>query len=80
MDLIEEKVRKIISENGDLNIDLETVDLETDLTQFGLNSFGFTKILIFIEEEFKIHIDEYIIKDFDSIVSIKNFIELIKNA
>lgn len=75
---IERKVREILEEGGDLQVDVNQIALNSELKNFGINSIGYLKIIIDIEKKFGIEFE----KDelfFDNFRSINNIVERIKS-
>lgn len=52
------KLRKILSTCGDLDVSIDRVADDTDLYSVGLTSFSAVKILIAIEDEFRVEIPD----------------------
>ena len=70
-------IRKIIAEYVDLIDDVES--LSNDLTEYGLDSLSFVKVMIRIEEDYDVCIDDYEFGDIDEYASINDLVRLIKD-
>lgn len=73
-------IRRLVLESVDLTENLDTLDDDDDLTEYGLNSLSFIKIIIRIEEDYDVCLDDYEIDDYDEYVSINKFVSLIEKV
>lgn len=75
---IEEKVREILAESGDLQVDVSQVTPSDELKNFGINSISYLKIIVEIEEKFNVVFDKEDLF-FDNFRSINNIVERIES-
>ena len=72
MNNIEERLRQIMKSL----IKVESIEMEDDMSDLGLNSFIFVKLIIKIEEEFDIDFDDEDL-DLDNFKKFRNIVEYI---
>lgn len=66
---IEKKVREVLQEGGDVLVDIDQIALNEELKDFGINSVSYLKIIMDLEEKFRIMFekDELQFENFRSI-------------
>jgi acyl carrier protein len=76
-DAIETKVKKVLKENLELDMEIEKIGIEEDLVVKGMNSIKFLKVIVALEEAFDIDIDEdeFNIENFRTIKNLISTIE-----
>lgn len=55
---IEMKIREIMAQNLELTVPIESVDSDELITNIGINSISFIKLVVFIESEFGIEFED----------------------
>lgn len=75
---ISRRIIKIISENTELDNVLQDLSASDDLTQLGIASITFIKIVVCIEEEFGIEFDDADL-DYNQFVSLKHLCNYVEN-
>lgn len=74
---IEERVRKVIDENIELEVSAENIEGNKDLVDYGMESVNYMKIVVAIENEFDIRFtdEELVISNFETIDKIVAIID-----
>jgi len=55
---VEKKIREIMAQNVELTIPIENVDSDELITNIGINSISFIKLVVSIESEFGFEFDD----------------------
>jgi len=76
--LIETKVREIIKENAELIVPIEEIGLDDDITNIGINSISFIKVVVAAETEFEFEFEDDDL-DFSGFKDIRSIIAYIEN-
>ncbi|MCY8487029.1 acyl carrier protein [Bacillus atrophaeus] len=77
-DSLSKAVLDIISSFDGVNIGSEQVDFNKQLINYGVDSITFIKIIVKIENEFKIEIDDSVLNQ-NSLSTIQNIVKYLKN-
>ncbi|AFI27215.1 acyl carrier protein [Bacillus subtilis] len=77
-DSLSKAVLDIISSFDGVNIGSEQVDFDKQLINYGVDSITFIKIIVKIENEFKIEIDDSVLNR-NSLLTIRNIVKYLKN-
>lgn len=72
---IEKTIRKIIKENINNDPKLDTLTLDDKIAEWGINSFLYIKLIVYIEQEFDIDMNDDL--SFADIVSLRSIINKI---
>lgn len=72
---IEKTIRKIIKENISNDPKLDTLTLDDKIAEWGINSFLYIKLIVYIEQEFDIDMNDDL--SFADIVSLRSIIDKI---
>ncbi|MGG4551393.1 acyl carrier protein [Paenibacillus humicus] len=78
MNEVVEKIKKIIIENSESGLSAEDINEETTITDIGLDSIGFIKVIVQIEEEFNISVDDNYLT-MNSVPTVRSFIDIVCN-
>ncbi|WP_028560598.1 phosphopantetheine-binding protein [Paenibacillus pinihumi] len=54
----EAKIRRIMKENMELTTDVDEIKLDDVLTNYGINSIAFVKLIVLLENEFNFEIED----------------------
>lgn len=73
---IEKKVREIINSCINSDIDVDLIQLEDNLPQYGMNSISCIRLIVSIEDQygFKVEDENLIVENFQSISKIVSYI------
>jgi acyl carrier protein len=73
MPIMDDSIRRILSEHGRMPVDVSTLDDEADLFEHGLTSHANVNVLLALEEEFDIEFPEEMLRrsTFESIAAIR---------
>lgn len=77
MNLLEDKIRKMLQENGSLHIPISQINSDDELKDFGINSIRYMSIIVDLEHEFGIEFDLNDIST-NNFSSINKIVETIK--
>ena len=76
---MEKKIRDFISEVVELEQGvIDSIDLDTDLVEYGLDSINAIELIVRLEEEFEIEVDDDDLL-IDNINTLNKLISIIKN-
>lgn len=77
MNQIEERIRKVLQENGSLHIPISQINSDDQLKDFGINSIRYMSIIVDLEKEFSIdfNLDDISTDNFRTINQIAKTIE-----
>ncbi len=73
---MDEDIRKVLEEHGNLPVDVGTLQDEDDLYQAGLTSHASVNVMLALEDEFDIEFPELMLRrsTFESVAAIRNAI------
>ena len=73
---MDEVIRKILDENGNLPVDVSTLQDEDDLYQVGMTSHASVNVMLALEDEFEIEFPEAMLRKstFESVAAIRTAI------
>ncbi len=79
---MKEQIRQVIKEHGQLSVDIETLDDNTDLYQAGMTSHASVNVMIALEDTFDIEFLDAMLKRsvFESVSSIAAALEEVQVA
>jgi acyl carrier protein len=71
---MEETIRSILGQYGNLPVEVDTIRDEDDLYQVGLTSHASVNVMLALEDEFDIEFPEVMLRKstFESVVAIRN--------
>jgi acyl carrier protein len=70
------KVRELISENIDLTTDIDNIEPESDLTEYGMDSLNAIKLIVAIEVEYSYEfpVEDLLIESVNSVNKVTVYI------
>lgn len=73
---MDEDIRKVLTEHGNLPVDVSTLHYEDDLYQAGLTSHASVNVMLALEDEFEIEFPEPMLRrsTFESVAAIRTAI------
>jgi acyl carrier protein len=79
---VNEQIRQVIKEHGQLAVDIETLDDHADLYQAGMTSHASVNVMIALEDTFDVEFLDAMLKRsvFESIASISAALKEVKGA
>jgi acyl carrier protein len=77
-----EQIRQVIKEHGQLSVDVETLADDADLYQAGMTSHASVNVMIALEDAFDIEFEDAMLKRsvFESVSSIAAALEQVRGA
>ena len=79
---VNEQIRQVIKEHGQLSVDIEALDDNADLYQAGMTSHASVNVMIALEDTFDVEFLDSMLKRsvFESVASITAALEEIRSA
>jgi acyl carrier protein len=79
---VNEQIRQVIKEHGQLSVDIETLDDHADLYQAGMTSHASVNVMIALEDTFDVEFLDSMLKRsvFESVASISAALEEVRAA
>lgn len=74
---VEKKIREILERNLGLDVSMEQVGLNYDLSNLGINSLNLIKILVDIETEYDFEFEDEVL-NYDYFRNLKSLIDYVK--
>jgi acyl carrier protein len=79
---MKDQIRQVIKEHGQLSVDVDTLDDDSDLYQAGMTSHASVNVMIALEDTFDVEFLDSMLKRsvFESVSSIATALEEVKGA